>query len=154
MSDTDQTTDNRHFELQRIYLKDVSFETPNSPKIFLQEWKPAIDLQVNTTTNKLDENVYEIVLSITVTCKVADITAFLAEVHQAGVFAIMGFSEQELPHMLGSYCPNTLFPYVREAVSDLVTKGSFPQFLLAPINFDALLAQHMQEQSQKAEQQH
>jgi len=147
---SEQPVNNKHFELQRIYLKDVSFETPNSPHIFLQEWKPKIDLQLGTETDKLDEGVYEVVLKVTVTNKVADKTAFLAEVQQAGIFILHGFVDQELTQMLGSYCPNVLFPYAREAISDLVTKGSFPQFLLAPVNFDALLAQHMQQAQVKA----
>jgi preprotein translocase subunit SecB len=145
---TDQNLNNKHFELQRIYLKDVSFETPNSPQIFLQEWKPKVDLQLGTETDRLDEGVYEVVLKVTVTNTVAGKTAFLAEVQQAGIFILRGFADNEMTHMLGSYCPNILFPYAREAISDLVTKGSFPQFLLAPVNFDALLAQHMQQAQQ------
>ncbi|MEO5343100.1 MAG: protein-export chaperone SecB [Gammaproteobacteria bacterium SHHR-1] len=146
---SEQTANNKQFELQRIYLKDVSFETPNSPQIFLQEWKPKIDLQLGTEANRLDEGVYEVVLKVTVTNKVGENTAFLAEVEQAGIFILRGFADNEMAQMLGSYCPNVLFPYAREAVSDLVTKGSFPQFLLAPVNFDALLAQHIQEQQAK-----
>lgn len=150
----DTQANNKQFELQRIYLKDVSFETPNSPQIFLQEWKPKIELQLGTEASRLDDGVYEVVLKVTVTNKVADKTAFLAEVSQAGIFILRGFADNEMAQMLGSYCPNVLFPYAREAISDLVTKGSFPQFLLAPVNFDALLAQHIQEQQarQQAEQ--
>lgn len=144
----EQAVNNKHFELQRIYLKDVSFETPNSPQIFLQEWRPKIDLQLGTETDRLNDGVFEVVLKVTVTNKVGDKTAFLAEVQQAGIFILHGFTEQEMTHMLGSYCPNVLFPFAREAISDLVTKGSFPQFLLAPVNFDVLLAQHMQQQVQ------
>ncbi len=146
---SEQNVNNKQFELQRIYLKDVSFETPNSPQIFLQEWKPKIDLQLGTETDRLDEGVYEVMLKVTVTNTVGDKTAFLAEVEQAGIFIMRGFEDSEMTHMLGSYCPNVLFPYAREAISDLVTKGSFPQFLLAPVNFDALLAQHMQDQQAK-----
>ncbi|MBF0256950.1 MAG: protein-export chaperone SecB, partial [Gammaproteobacteria bacterium] len=127
---SEQAVNNKQFELQRIYLKDLSFETPNSPQIFLQEWKPKIDLQLGTEAHRLDEGVFEVVLKVTVTNSVADKTAFLAEVQQAGIFILRGFSDPEMAQMLGSYCPNVLFPYAREAISDLVTKGSFPQFLL------------------------
>ena len=135
----------KHFDIQRIYIKDVSFETPNSPKIFLQEWKPKIDFQLGTEGHQLDKHLFEVALRVTVTSKVEDNTAFLAEVEQAGIFTIKGFSEQEMPHMIGSYCPNILFPYVREVISDLVVKGGFPSFLMAPVNFDAILSQHMQQ---------
>ena len=145
MSEENQSADEKHFDMQRIYLKDVSFETPNSPSIFLEDWKPNVDVQFGTETSKLDDGVYEVVLKVTVTNKIGEKTAFLAEVHQAGIFSVTGFSDQEMTHMMGSYCPNMLFPYVREAVTDLVAKGSFPQFLLAPVNFDALLAQHLQQ---------
>jgi preprotein translocase subunit SecB len=151
---SEQPVNNKHLELQRIYIKDVSFETPHSPQIFLQEWRPKVDLQLGTETDRLDNGVYEVVLKVTVTNKVGDKTAFLAEVQQAGIFILHGFSDQEMTHMLGSYCPNVLFPYAREAISDLVAKGSFPQFLLAPVNFDALLAQHLQQQVQVQEQSH
>ena len=140
-----QTQNNRRFDLQRIYLRDVSFETPNSPQVFLQDWQPEINLQLGTETRTLDTGVFEVTLKVTVTNKVGDKTAFLVEVAQAGIFIVQGFSEQELTHMLGSYCPNLLLPYAREAISDLVTKGSFPQYLLPPVNFDALLEQHLQQ---------
>ncbi len=135
----------REFGLQRIYVKDVSFETPNSPAIFGKEWKPESNLNLNSNVTRLDDNHWEVTLTVTVTTKIADQTAFLVEVQQAGIFLVKGFPEAEMGHMMGSYCPNILFPYAREVVSDLVTKGSFPQLLLAPVNFDALYAQHMQE---------
>ena len=136
----------REFALQRIYVKDVSFETPASPGIFTEEWKPESNLNLNSSVNRLSDDTYEVVLTITVTTKVGDKTAFLVEVQQAGIFHIKGFPDHEMGHMLGAYCPNILFPYAREVVSDLVNKGSFPQLLLTPVNFDALYAQHMQEQ--------
>ena len=150
MSEEQQTPD-KHFDIQRIFIKDVSFETPNSPQIFLEEWKPNIDFQLGTETHQIADHLYEIMVRVTVTNKVGEKVAFLAEVEQAGIFAIKGFSDQEMPHMVGSYCPGILFPYLREVVSDLVIKGGFPQFLMAPVNFDALLAQHMQQA--QAEQQ-
>ncbi|MCB1761374.1 MAG: protein-export chaperone SecB [Gammaproteobacteria bacterium] len=139
----------REFVLQRIYVKDISFETPNSPAIFTEEWKPESSLNLNSNVTQLGEGIYEVVLSITVTTKVGDKTAFLVEVQQAGIFGVRGFPDQEMGHMMGAYCPNVLFPYAREVVSDLVNKGSFPQLLLTPVNFDAIYAQHLQEQQQK-----
>lgn len=135
----------RQFIIQKIYTKDISFETPNSPAIFTQKWEPEINVELGTNGKPVSDGVHEVVLSVTVTAKIADKTAFLVEVKQAGVFAITGFPEQEMAAMVGSYCPNALFPYAREVISDLVTKGGFPQLLLAPVNFDALYAQHMEQ---------
>ncbi|MGD8926782.1 MAG: protein-export chaperone SecB, partial [Thioalkalispiraceae bacterium] len=135
------------FNIQKIYTKDISFESPNCPTIFTEEWKPANNLDLNTNATPIGENTYEVVLSLTVTTKLGDNTAYLCEIHQAGIFYISGFEDSDLHAMLGSFCPNILFPYAREAVSDIVTRGGFPQLLLAPINFDALYAQHMQEQA-------
>ncbi|MCB1857468.1 MAG: protein-export chaperone SecB [Gammaproteobacteria bacterium] len=137
----------REFTLQRIYVKDISFETPNSPAIFTEEWKPESSLNLNSSVNKLDNDIYEVVLSITVTTKVGEKTAFLVEVQQAGIFAVKGFPDNEMGHMMSAYCPNILFPYAREVVSDLVNKGSFPQMLLSPVSFEALYAQHLQQQA-------
>ncbi|MBL3590156.1 MAG: protein-export chaperone SecB [gamma proteobacterium endosymbiont of Lamellibrachia anaximandri] len=149
MSEEKQEQPNRELSIQRIYLKDVSFETPNSPSVFQKEWKPETNVNMNTEVNTLSENVYEVVLNVTVTTKVGEQTAYLAEVQQAGIFSISGFSDQEMGAVVGSYCPNLLFPYVREAISDMVTKGSFPQMILQPVNFDALYAQHQQELAKK-----
>ncbi|MBU0499744.1 MAG: protein-export chaperone SecB [Gammaproteobacteria bacterium] len=143
MSDENQSEDKRNFELKRIYLKDVSFETPNSPRIFLEDWTPKIEFQLGTETQALENNHFEVVLKVTVTCTMDERTAFLVEIHQGGIFVLQGFSDQEMTYQIGSHCPQILFPYAREAVSDLVSKGGFPQFLLTPVNFDHLLAQHM-----------
>ncbi|MES9838459.1 MAG: protein-export chaperone SecB [Candidatus Thiodiazotropha sp.] len=151
MTDAKQDEQNREFTVQRIYTKDISFETPNSPAVFQQEWKPETGVNLNTEVNKLNDTVYEVTLSVTVTTKVEDKTAYLAEVKQAGIFSINGFPEQELGPLLGAYCPNQLFPYVREAISDLIIKGSFPQMVLQPVNFDMLYAQHQQELAKKAQ---
>lgn len=142
------TTPERQFAIQKIYAKDVSFETPNSPQIFTQKWEPAVDINLGTKAETLDENLYEISLTVTATVKCNDTVAYLAEVSQAGIFALEGFNEQEMGPMLGSFCPNILFPYAREAISDLVAKGGFPQLLLAPVNFDALYSQHIQQLQQ------
>ena len=139
----------REFALQRIYTKDISFETPNSPAVFQKEWKPESSVNLNTEVSKLSDNVYEVMLTVTITTKIGDKTAYLAEVKQAGICGINGFPDKEMGPLLGSYCPNLLFPYVREVVSDLVTKGSFPQLVLQPVNFDALYAQHQQEMAKK-----
>lgn len=139
------------FAIQRIYVKDVSFETPNSPAIFTKEWKPEVKLDLDNKSTKLDEGVFEVVLSITVTATVEDQTAFLCEVQQAGIFAIGNVPEGQLAHMLGAFCPNTLFPYARETVSNLVNRGTFPALNLAPVNFDALFAQYVQQAKAKAE---
>jgi len=130
--------------LQKIYLKDVSFETPNSPQIFTKDWQPEVNIDLATNGQPLEGNLYESVLTLTVTAKSAGETAFLAEVHQAGIFEIVGFSEEQLTSILGIFCPTTLFPYAREAISELVSKGGFPQMLLAPVNFEALFAQSQQ----------
>lgn len=138
--------DTREFVIQKIYLKDVSFETPSTPGIFQKEWKPEVSLQLGNSAITLGEDVHEIVITVTITAKLGEETAYLCEIKQAGIFTIKGYSEQDMGLMAGSYCPNILFPYAREAVSDLVVKGGFPQMLLAPVNFDALYQQHMQQQ--------
>jgi len=150
MTDKDNGAEQQgqQFQLQKIYLKDISFETPNSPAVFTEKWEPTVNVELQTSGTPLADNVQEVVLTVTVTVKLGETTAYLVEVHQAGVFTVAGFSEQEMPQLLGSYCPNVLFPYAREAISDLVAKGGFPQLLLAPVNFDALLNQHMQEQGE------
>ncbi len=134
------------FTIQRIYLKDLSFETPNTPQIFNGQGEAAINVDLNSSASRLAESVYEVVLSLTVTNKLADKVAYLVEVKQAGIFSLSGFTEHDLNGMLHSYCPNILFPYVREVITDVVGKGSFPQLILAPINFDAVYAQHLQQQ--------
>ncbi|MFY8274079.1 protein-export chaperone SecB [Pseudoalteromonas sp. SSDWG2] len=140
------------FSIQRIYTKDVSFETPNSPAIFQKEWKPEVKLDIDTRSNKLENGIYEVVLALTVTATIGEETAFLCEIQQAGIFAIGELEELQTAHMLGAFCPNVLFPYAREAVSNLVNRGTFPQLNLAPVNFDALFAQYMQQRAAQAQQ--
>ncbi|MGD8559707.1 MAG: protein-export chaperone SecB [Gammaproteobacteria bacterium] len=149
MSETEQTTagdgEAKHqFAMQKIYMKDLSFETPNSPEVFTQEWKPDVNVELDTKGKEIAPDVHEVVLGVTVTVKMQDKVAYLVEVNQAGIFTIKGFSDQERGAMLGSYCPNVLFPFAREVISDLVTKGGFPQLLLAPVNFDAIYQEHLQ----------
>lgn len=136
------------FGLERLFVKDLSFEVPNS-KVFLGEWKPEMNVQLNTETQRLDETHFEVHVTVTVTATNAGSTAFVAEVKQAGIFLIEGIPEAQLAQLVGAYCPSILFPYVREAVSDVVTRGSFPQLLLAPVNFDALFAQAQQQRQQE-----
>lgn len=131
--------------LERIYIKDISFEVP-SAEVFTKEWSPKIDISMATNTTNLDEDHKEVVLTVTVTSTNADSTAFVAEVQQAGIFLLKNIPEQDLPHLLNAYCPNILFPYAREAISDIVTRGSFPQLLLAPVNFDQAYLQAQQDQ--------
>lgn len=139
------------FAIQRVYTKDISFETPNSPEIFQKEWKPEVKLDLDTRSAKLADDTYEVILALTVTAEVEGKTAFLAEVQQAGIFTIGNLPEAQLAHTIGAFCPSTLFPYAREAVSSLVNRGSFPQLNLAPVNFEALFASYVQQR--QAEQQ-
>lgn len=134
----------KEFAIQKIYTKDISFETPNSPKVFKLEWKPEVDFNLDTKVVYMEDNFYEVMLTVTVTVKSGNTIAYLVEAVQAGIFSLTGFSEQELMPMLGSNCPNILYPYARQIISDLVANGGFPQLVLAPVNFEALYAQHNQ----------
>lgn len=139
----------QQFAIQKIFLKDVSFESPNAPAVFSDDtgtWKPEINIQINSANQSVGQDLYEVVLTITVTAKQNKKTAFLVEVKQAGLFTMSGFPEENIAGMLGAYCPETLFPFAREAVSSLVTNGGFPPLLLTPVNFNALFTQHMQQQ--------
>jgi preprotein translocase subunit SecB len=138
----------KQFAIQKIYTKDLSFETPNSPKIFTETWEPSVEFNLGTHVEPLENSFFEINLTITITVKNKETVAYLVEVNQAGIFSLGGFSEQEMGPMVGSFCPNILFPYAREVVSDLIVRGGFPQLLLAPVNFDALYAQHLQQVQQ------
>jgi len=146
---TEPKTPAQQFALQRIYVKDLSFESPNAPAIFSQEWQPKMNLDLNNKTTKVADNIYEVVLAITITVTNGEPAqpAFIVEVQQGGLFLAEGFDEAALQQLLGSYCPTILFPYAREAVSDVVGKGSFPQLLMAPVNFDALFAEAQNRQT-------
>ena len=139
------TDSQAQFVLQKIYVKDLSFETPNSPQVFLEKWEPDISLQLGNKASALDESTHEVVLEVTVTAKLKDKTAFLVEVQLAGIFDIVGYDTARAGAVTGSACPQVLFPYAREVVSDLVTRGGFPQLLLTPINFEALYRQHLEQ---------
>ncbi len=127
------------FNLQRIYIKDLSFEAPNTPMVFKSDWQPAVNIELRTQHQLVEEFHYEVVLVVRVTVNNDQKVAYLLELQQAGLFFVSGVAADALVQVLNAYCPTILFPYARETVSDLVTKGSFPQLLLAPVNFDALL---------------
>jgi preprotein translocase subunit SecB len=146
MSDQSADAAQRQFQLQRVYLKDLSFEAPRSPEVFRQEWKPEVNLEVNSGARMLEPGVFEVAMKVTVDVKNIEKTAFIVEVEQAGLFIVQGFEGIELDHLLKGVAPNILFPYVREAVTDLVTRGTFPQFLLQPINFEAAFIENLRRQ--------
>lgn len=129
--------------LERIYVKDMSLEVPGA-EVFTREWNPELDINLSSNAEKLDDDHYQIVLTVNVTANNAGETAFIAEVHQAGIFMLQHIPEDQLGAILGAYCPNVLFPYAREVISDIVTRGSFPQLLLAPVNFDQAYAQSLE----------
>lgn len=143
---SEQANTEMSFQIQRIYTKDVSFEAPNAPQVFQKEWQPEVKLDLDTASGLLGEGVYEVVLRVTVTASLGEETAFLCEVQQGGVFSIGGLEGTQLAHCLGAYCPNILFPYAREAITSMVSRGTFPQLNLAPVNFDALFMNYLQQQ--------
>ncbi|MCO6536941.1 MAG: protein-export chaperone SecB [Gilliamella sp.] len=139
------------FAIQRIYTKDVSFETNNVPEIFTKQWQPELNLELNSSSQVLSENVYEVALRVTVTVKQQNEVVYICEVTQAGIFSLVGFDEGQIQHCVGAYCPNILFPYAREVISSLVNKGTFPQVNLEPVNFEALFMNYIQQQQAEAE---
>lgn len=149
---SEQQQQGAQFALQRIYAKDISFESPKAPVVFQQQWQPEVKLDLSTNNRAIDEGVYEVVLKLTVTVDNVSgenrDTAFVVEIQQAGVFSITGLSDEELHRTLGAFCPNILFPYAREAVDNMVLRGSFPPIMLAPVNFDALYMQAREQQAQ------
>lgn len=143
------------FALQRIYVKDSSFESPRSPAVFQGQWSPKISFNLGSKAARIGDDLYEVVLTVTVEANIEDNVAFLAEVHQAGIFTCAGLLDADLEQVLSAVCPSILFPYAREAIDALIIKGSFPPVNLAPVNFDALYAQSKQRQgadAQSAEQ--
>ena len=145
-----QENNGKQLQLQKIYIKDLSFESPRAPQIFTSDAQAETQLNMRTSHTNLDEQNVEVCLTITVESKDKDATLFLVEVVQAGVFSLRGYTEAETSAILGSYCPNTLYPFAREAVADIATKGGFPQLLLQPINFDGLYQQALQERAAQA----
>ncbi len=149
MDDENDAANAAQFMIQRIYMKDSSFEAPNTPGIFQQDWQPELSLELNFDHKELEPTVYEVILTVTATVKNKETFAFLAEVKQAGVFTISGVPTEQLDHLLGSFCPSVLFPYARAVITSHVIQGSFPQLVLAPINFDALYLQKLQEKQKE-----
>ena len=129
------------FGIEKIYVKDMSLEVPNAPAVFLQREAPQIAVELSNAANKLEDGLYEVTLTVTVTSKVEDKTVFLVEVAQSGIFQVRNIPDENLEPIIAITCPNILFPYAREAVSDMVTRAGFPPVLLSPINFEALYAQ-------------
>lgn len=143
--------DGAMFALQKIYLKDVSFESPGAPAIFQEQGEQKVQLNLGQRVTTVGENVYEVLLTVTVTSKLGEKTLYLAEVQQAGVFSIAGLPEAQLQSTLGAYCPNILFPYARQFVSELVAHGGFPPLLLQPVNFDQLYAEQVRKRQEQAD---
>ena len=143
----------QQFMMQRVYLKDLSFESPISPAVFKQEWKPQMNVDLNTKSGSLGGEDYEVVLTITITATVNEETAFLVEVQQAGIFLIQGIEGDDLRRVLATVCPNMLFAYAREVIDNVVTKATFPALMLAPVNFDALFMQAVQQAQEQAQAQ-
>lgn len=142
------------FEIQKIYVKNISLESPNSPQVFREQWKPSVHMDIANSADELGDNLYEVTLSITATVSQGEKTVYLVEVQQAGIFLMVDFPREIIGRMVATVCPNIMFPYVREVVSDLVTRAGFPQLLLAPVNFDALYLQHQQKVAAEKEKQH
>lgn len=145
---SEHSSNEMQFQIQRVYTKDVSFEAPNAPQVFQKEWKPEVKVDLDTASSQLADEVYEVVLRVTVTATVDEDTAFLCEVQQAGIFTIGGIEGTQMAHCLGAYCPNILFPYARECITSLISRGTFPQINLAPVNFDALFMNYLQQQGE------
>ena len=135
------------FQIEKIYVKDLSLELPNAPQIFLQSENPQLEIQVRNEGQKFSDPLYEVVVTVTVTARVGEKTLFLAEAAQAGIFSLRDIPETDIGPLLGIACPNILYPYVREAISDMVTRAGFPPVLLAPVSFEALYAQRNQAQA-------
>jgi preprotein translocase subunit SecB len=138
------------FNIEKIYIRDLSVEVPNAPAIFLEREAPQIDLNLNTTSTKIDEGIYQTIISLVVNAKVNGKVAFLVELHQAGIFRIQNLPEEAMGPALGVGCPNILFPYAREVVSEAVMKAGFPPLLMQPVNFEMLYLQQQQAQNQQA----
>lgn len=139
------------FQIQRVYVKDASFESPNSPTIFKKPWEPQVNLDMNTRAVTLEENTYEVTLMLTVTAKIGEDVAFIAEIQQAGIFTIAHFPQETVNQMLAAYAPNILFPYARTTIDNMIVQGSFPAIMLAPINFDGLYQQRLADEKEAAE---
>lgn len=152
MADEEQKPAEKQIAIQKIYAKDFSFESPRAPEVFQKtDWSPKTNLNLRSSNSLVSENLHEVVLTLTIEAKDDEETVFLIELQQAGLFHIAGYEEQELKAVVGSFCPNILFPYARETIATTVAKGGFPEFILQPINFDALYAHGIAQAQAKAE---
>ena len=151
MAPTDMQQGGASFTVEKLYIKDVSFEAPNAPQVFNEQGQPELQMNLNQKVQRLNDNAFEVVLGVTLTCTVNGKTAYLAEVQQAGVFGMVGFEEAGIDAMLGTQCPAVLYPYVRQTVGDLIQAGGFPQFFMQPINFDALYAEGLRQRAAQQE---
>ena len=136
--------------VQKVYIRDASFEAPGAPHIFQEQGQSRVELNLGQKAQQLAPNVYEIVLTITVTCKLGEKTAYLAEVQQAGIFGLSGFDPQQLDMVIGTYCPHVLFPYARQTISSMVEQGGFPTFLMQPINFEQIYSDNLKRRQAQA----
>jgi len=139
------------FTVEKLYVKDLSFEAPGTPQVFNESGQPQLQMNLNQRVQKLSDTAFEVVLGVTLTCMLGEKTLYLAEVQQAGVFGLVGFDEMTLDVMLGTHCPNALYPYARQAIGDLIQAGGFPPFLLQPINFDSLYAESVRQRAEQAQ---
>ena len=139
------------FSIEKIYVKDASLEIPHAPQIFTERTQPQVGIELSNFAQQVEENIFEVAIKVTVTSKIADKTVYLVEVTQAGIFQISGVPEENMELIVGITCPNILFPYAREAVSNLVVRAGFQPVLLNPINFEALFAQQKQQQAETAQ---
>ena len=139
------------FNLQKIYIKDASFEAPNAPQVFQEEGQPQLQLNLSQKVTVLGEGVYEVVLTVSLTCLLNEKNAYLAEVHQAGIFGVGGFDQRNTEALLATYCPNVLFPYARQVIGEMIQNGGFPPYLLQPINFDQIYAEQLRRRAAQAQ---
>lgn len=151
MSDAQNAQQPATFQIEKVYVKDLSLEIPNAPKAFLEQVQPQLEVRIDTASDGFAEGYYEVSVSATVTARIGERTLFLVEAEQAGIFAVRNVPAQELEPLLGIACPNILFPYLRETISDVVVRGGFPPVLLAPLSFEQLYLQRMQEQQQQGQ---
>ncbi len=151
MADTDAE---KHFSISKLYIKDLSFEAPSSPAFFAGDvnWNPNLKINIGWVTNKISDKLFESVLKVTITAYLEEKTVYLAEVQQAGIFELKGYSKEEMEPLLNTYCPQLLFPFVREVIADVVGKGGFPQLMLKPMDFEAIYA-HNKAQAETEEPQ-
>jgi preprotein translocase subunit SecB len=152
MAENEQKVADKQLVIQKIYVKDFSFESPHTPQVFTKsDWSPKTDLNLRSSHSAGADDNHEVVLTISIEAKEGEQTLFLVELHQAGLFHITGYSDDEFKALVGSFCPNILYPYARESIASMISKGGFPEFVLQPINFDALYAQGMAQAKARVE---